>query len=462
VLQPNNISIRNKLILMQVFTSVIVLGLCFGIFIITDIRSYKLRKESSLLSLAQLLGTSNISAIEFQDNETANASLAALQHLSPEIVHATIADKQGKVFARYKKPGVEISEIPPSLSKRKSLFTRDRFYVANNIVSGNEVIGRIYVESELSELAQIRRGKIEIAGILLLAAILLSFLIAVIIQTYISRRLLNLVNTMQRVSKTGNYDQQITDSGKDEISFLVREFNNLLQEVKQNQQRKDEFIGIASHELKTPLTSVKGYTELLNMIEDKQPNKQYVQKVLDNVIKLEKLVQDLLDVSKIQSGQLELTMKKFDVDQLIDETIASVQMISGTHSITRENHTGHILVSGDRQRIEQVLTNLLSNAIKYSPGENQVSVSSSKTDKDVIIKIRDYGIGVAKDERQNIFERFYRAKGTSITISGFGLGLYICRDIIKRHKGKIWVEEEGDKGSAFYFSLPLEQSIRIN
>ncbi|HUR65622.1 MAG TPA: ATP-binding protein [Chitinophagaceae bacterium] len=461
-MQPNNISIRNKLILMQVFTSLIVLGLCFGIFIITDIRSYKLRKENDLLSLAQLLGTSNISAIEFQDNEAANASLADLQHMSDDIVHATIADKNGKLFARYKKPGVQIGEIPPSLSRRKSLFTDNRFYVASNIVSGNEVIGRIYIESELSELALIRRNKIEIAGILLVAAIILSFLIAVVIQTYISRRLLNLVNTMQNVSSTGNYDQKIANSGKDEISILVKEFNHLLEEVKLNQQRKDEFIGIASHELKTPLTSVKGYTELLNMIEDKQPNKQYVQKVLQNVIKLEKLIQDLLDVSKIQSGQLELTMKEFDVDQLIDETINSVQMITGTHSITRETTSGNVTISGDRQRIEQVLTNLLSNAIKYSPGENKVSVSSSKTDKEVIIKIRDYGMGVAKDERQTIFERFYRAKGTSITISGFGLGLYICRDIIKRHKGNIWVEEEGEKGSAFYFSLPLEQNGRIH
>jgi signal transduction histidine kinase len=205
------------------------------------------------------------------------------------------------------------------------------------------------------------------------------------------------------------------------------------------------------------LTSIKGYTELLKVIEDREPNKQYVQKALDNVIKLERLIEDLLDVSKIQSGQLELSMKEFDVDQLIDETIASVQLVTGTHSITREDENDHTLISADRRRIEQVLTNLLSNAIKYSPGEKQISVSSFQSGDKLIIKIRDYGIGIPKDEQKDIFERFYRAKGTSITISGFGLGLYICRDIINRHQGKIWVEEE-DKGSAFYFSLPMRSN----
>jgi len=102
--------------------------------------------------------------------------------------------------------------------------------------------------------------------------------------------------------------------------------------------------------------------------------------------------------------------------------------------------------------------NLLSNAIKYSPGENKVIVDSEKTDKELIIKIRDYGIGVPKEERSIIFERFYRTKGISVHISGFGLGLYISRDIINRHYGKIWVES-ADKGSIFYFSLPLKHSL---
>jgi signal transduction histidine kinase len=117
------------------------------------------------------------------------------------------------------------------------------------------------------------------------------------------------------------------------------------------------------------------------------------------------------------------------------------------------------LIIGDRQRIEQVLLNLLSNAIKYSPGENLIEVECEKTEKELIIKIRDFGIGIAKEEQLNIFERFYRTKDLSMHISGFGLGLYICRDIIRRHYGKIWVESTG-KGSVFHFSLPIKHSLQ--
>src|SRR4029079_7467066 len=167
------------------------------------------------------------------------------------------------------------------------------------------------------------------------------------------RRLLYLINTMKEVRKTGNYDKPIGDTGREEISDLIKVFNNLMLQIKQNQQRKDEFIGIASHELKTPLTSIKGYLKLLKEIENEQPNKQFVIKGLDNVNKLEKLIKDLLDVSKIQSGQMVLEKKEFNIDALLDETIASMQMITSSHEIVREDHLNNENVLGDKQRIEQ-------------------------------------------------------------------------------------------------------------
>jgi signal transduction histidine kinase len=123
-----------------------------------------------------------------------------------------------------------------------------------------------------------------------------------------------------------------------------------------------------------------------------------------------------------------------------------------------KHHAENLIVCADRQKIEQVLVNLLSNAIKYSHGEKEVIVDFATTEKEVTIKVRDFGTGVEEDELPKIFDRFYRAKNTSIHISGFGLGLYICRDIINRHYGKIWVEK-ADKGSVFNFSLPLKQSF---
>ena len=455
MIKLNDISIRNKLIIMLVFISVTVLGIFFLVFIVTDIRAYKLRKADNMINLAQLIGTNNISTLEFRDNEAANEILLESGNVSPEIVNAVILDEKGRLFASYTKPGYDTFDMSFMWMEKKSQFSNRHLIVNNDIVNKNQIVGKVFLEVELSELREMKKANYELALILMIAALGFSFLLAIAIQNYISRRLLKLVSTMKEVSKTGNYNRTIADEGKDEISVLINVFNNLMEQVKANQQKKDEFISIASHELKTPLTSIKGYMELLNEIEDRQPNKQFLQKSLNNVGKLEKLIRDLLDVSKIQRGQLELDKKEFNIDVLLDETIASIQMVTASHEIIRQNTLQNEKIFADRHRIEQVVSNLLSNAIKYSPGQKKVIVDSRKTEKEVIIKIKDFGMGVPKEEQSNIFERFYRTKDMSMTITGFGLGLYICKDIIERHNGKIWVETE-EKGSAFYFSLPLK------
>jgi signal transduction histidine kinase len=443
---------------MQVFTSVVVFGIVFGVFIITDINSYKQRKVDSMISLAQVIGTNSISSIQFQDPEAAREMLAELHNVAPEIIHAGITNKYGQIFASYAKAKADSFKIPV-LNGRTFFFTgHQQLFVSNPIVSNHEVIGKVFLEAQLTELQQIKQYKYQLAIILLLVAMVFSFLLALVVQSYISKRLLKLVHAMKRVGKTGEYNKPLEEGGRDEIAILIQAFNKLMEEIKESQKKKDEFIGIASHELKTPLTSIKGYVEMLKILEQEQPKKQFVEKTLSNVNKLERLVKDLLDVSKIQSGQLQLELKEFNIDKLLDETISAAQIISGTHQIERKDHSDNKMIYGDRQRIEQVLLNLLSNAIKYSPGENKVVVDSEKTENELIIKIRDYGIGVPAEEQTNIFERFYRTKGISIHISGFGLGLYISRDIIDRHNGKIWVES-ADKGSTFCFSLPLKHSL---
>ena len=454
-----DISIRNKLILMQVFTSVLVLFVVFGVFIYTDINSYKVRKKDSIVSLANVIGTNSISTLQFQDQEAATKMLAELHNVAPEIIHAGITDANGQVFASYSKPGEETFKIPRVLNGKAYVFINNQLFVSNPIMNNDQILGRVFLEIELSDLQQIKEYKYELAAVLLSFAIVFSFLIALLIQSYISRRLLQLVKTMKKVGKTGDYNKIITDDGKDEIATLIQVFNKLMQQIKENIEKKDQFIGIASHELKTPLTSIKGYVEMLDLMETEPQKKQFVQKALSNVNKLERLVKDLLDVSKIQSGQLQLEMQEFNIDSLLNETIESVEMVSPTHKIIRTNDCDNQLIIGDRQRIEQVLLNLLSNAIKYSPGENLIEVECEKTEKELIIKIRDFGIGIAKEEQLNIFERFYRTKDLSMHISGFGLGLYICRDIIRRHYGKIWVESTG-KGSVFHFSLPIKHSLQ--
>ncbi|MEO8568612.1 MAG: ATP-binding protein [Ginsengibacter sp.] len=444
---------------MQVFTSVIVLGLCFTVFVISHINDYKKRKAESMISLAQVIGSTCISAIQFHDGDAAKQILADLQKVSPEVLNAAILDKQNNVFASYTKPQADtfLFNLSDSGGKRFE-YTSQHLFIYNKIIDSGDTLGTVCLRADLKELSAIKAKQYDLSFAILLIGVGLAFLISFIVQPYISKRLFSLVKVMHQVSETGDYSQHVNAEGKDEISTLSYVFNNLMDQVRESQRKKDEFIGIASHELKTPLTSIKGYLQVLDSIEEKQPNKQYIQKTLASVNRFQQLIFDLLDVSKIQSGQLHLNISHFDIDILIDEAIASFQVISPNHNILKKGQNISVIVAADRQRIEQVLINLLSNAVKYSPAANEVYVYTQKTEKDFIIKIRDFGIGIAKEEQPRVFDRFYRAKDNSVLISGFGLGLYICRDIMKRHHGKIGIESEG-LGSVFYISLPINVMI---
>lgn len=455
MLKFRNISIRDKLILMQVITSVLVLAVFFIVFIITDHKSFKQRKIRNMITIAQVVGANTVSALQFQDNEEAHHALIELNSLMPDVVHAVIYDRNGNVFASFAKSAKDSTHILPDMGKKTSLMRDKNLFVASDITSHeNERLGKVIIESEMTELQQLNRSKFNLAAIILVFAVGFSFLVALILQRYISKRLLRVVGRMKEVDRSGDYSKSIEDEGKDEISTLINAFNSLMERVHENQQRKDQFISIASHELKTPLTTIKGYLELLERQEHIQTEKQFIQKALKNANKLDSLIRDLLDVSKIQSGQLKLNLQEFNMDNLVDETIAAAQLAFPNHQIIRDGKFGDLKVFADRLRIEQVLNNLLSNAIKYSPDEKKIIVYSKKTPTEITIKVRDFGIGIPEEERNNIFERFYRTKDMPVSISGFGLGLYISRDIIRRHNGKIWVEAE-EKGSAFYITLPL-------
>jgi signal transduction histidine kinase len=454
MLSIRDISIKNKLVLMQVFTSVLVLGLCFAAFVITDIEGYKERKINSTISIAQVVSSNTVSALQFLDNDAAQKILSDLQKVEPDIINASILDKQGNIFASYTKTGKSSHRFSPPLRQDYQL-TDGFLYVYKKIVKDTETIGTVCLQVELSQLEEIKNQKFTITAILLIVGIGLAFLIAIVNQRYISKPLLDLVEIMRTIRKGEDYNRHVDVKGKDEISSLSLEFNNLMDEVVKSQQKKDEFLGIATHELKTPLTSIKLYLELLEKIEQKNPNKTFVLKARDSVIKLQNLILDLLDVTKIQSGQLELEFKEFNIDELIDECIQDAQLNTSIHTIVRGGEPSNQITFADRHRIEQVMINLLSNAIKYSQEGGNIIVQTKKVGLEVVVSVKDFGIGIPKSEHEKIFDRFYRGQRNNFGISGFGLGLYICSQIIKRHHGRIWIESEEEIGSTFYFELPV-------
>lgn len=227
-------------------------------------------------------------------------------------------------------------------------------------------------------------------------------------------------------------------------------------ERKTIEQRKDDFISIASHELKTPITTIKGHTQLLKRRLEKQGLQEHVTSLVtieEQVNKLTRLIRELMDVSKIQAGKLDYAAEEFDVDEFIQKTITTLQQVISSHTIRITGTAGQTLV-GDVDHLEQVLSNLISNAVKYSPQADSVDVIVASDKSNVSIRVRDYGIGIPQEQHSKLFERFYRVS-TDSYFPGLGMGLYITSEIVKRHGGEITVESEEGKGSTFIVSLPL-------
>ncbi len=223
---------------------------------------------------------------------------------------------------------------------------------------------------------------------------------------------------------------------------------------KTNEQKKDEFLSIASHELKTPLTSIKAFNQMLKRGAMPDTLKGFVQKSADNIQRLEKLIADLLDVTKMNSGKLEYDMQPFNFKKLLVESAENTRYLSSSHEVVLKN-AADVQIVGDNVRLEQVLNNFLSNAVKYSPKGEQVIIDSWVEGQQVIVSVQDFGIGIAPSHIDKLFDRYYRVDNTAMRFEGLGLGLFISSEILKRHGGKVWIESEQDKGSTFYFSLPL-------
>ncbi|WP_411274574.1 ATP-binding protein [Daejeonella sp.] len=226
-----------------------------------------------------------------------------------------------------------------------------------------------------------------------------------------------------------------------------------IEEQKRNEQRKDEFLSIASHELKTPLTSIKAFNQIMARSAPEGNLSKFVNKSAEHIYRLERLIADLLDVTKINAGKLRYNFEEFPVHEMLLHAKENFQY-NDTHSIIIQN-SANVIVMGDRFRLEQLLDNLLANAIKYSPEADRVVINCTKDDESLIISVQDFGIGIDVEKIEKLFDRYYRVDNTAMRFEGLGLGLYISHEIIKRHQGRIWVESEPGKGSTFYVKFPI-------
>lgn len=236
-------------------------------------------------------------------------------------------------------------------------------------------------------------------------------------------------------------------------------------ELKKDEIRKNDFIGMVSHELKTPLTALSGLVQVANSrLKNSEDTfmKVALEKASVQVKKMGSLINGFLNMSRLESGKIMIDKRRFNLETLIRESIAEAEITASTHQIYF-NPCEPVYVYADEDKIGSVISNLLSNAVKYSPKGELVVVTCQAEGNTALVSVKDDGMGMEQEDTTRIFERYHRVE-TSYTrnISGFGIGLYLSAEIIERHGGKIWVESECGKGSTFYFNLPVEPASAID
>jgi two-component system sensor histidine kinase VicK len=229
-------------------------------------------------------------------------------------------------------------------------------------------------------------------------------------------------------------------------------------ELKEDELRKNDFIGMVSHELKTPLTSITGLIQITNAKLKNSEDvflKNAMEKAGVQLKKMANMINGFLNMSRLESGKIMIDKQRFNLDDLLRETISEMQLVVSSHLIHFQP-CDPVEVDADRDKIGSVVTNLLSNAVKYSPNSNSIEVKCHIEGDMAQVSVRDEGIGLNQQDTDKIFDRYHRiVTDHTKNISGFGIGLYLSAEIIERHKGRIWVESQIGTGSTFYFSLPV-------
>jgi len=276
--------------------------------------------------------------------------------------------------------------------------------------------------------------------------------------------------------RSGAYDYLIKPSDVEELRATVgraierRRLRQRLVQLEQLDRLKTQFLSMASHELRTPLTAVSGFLQiarrrmakLAESSETPDPFKAEATRTVDTLSmadrqakKLARLIDELLDVSRLQQGRVELRLEEVDLASIVREVAERMQLLSEAHDVKAEID-GAASVVADRDRIEQVLENLVSNAIKYSPEGGPIAIALHTENAEARLSVRDHGIGIAPQEIEKVFALFYRSPDPRADqVGGLGLGLYISREIVARHHGRLWAERNPDTGTTFHVRLPL-------
>ena len=502
-----NLSIKGKLMLITMLTSSVALVLLSASFLIYDLISFRHFLREDLVTQAEVIGYNSAAAMAFKDEATATVTLSALK-AKDDIVAAVLYGPDGKVFARYARAGVGQVALPTDLPQMNGSRFRESFLeVFRNVSFNGDPVGTLFLQSDMSQWNSRARGYATFLLMLMLTSAFLALLLASKLQTLISRPILRLEDTMRVVSAKKNYEVRALKFYDDEIGRLIDGFNTMLAEIQQRdtalqgandelktrtQELEDEighrkktqeelltakraaedasraksaFLANMSHELRTPLNAIIGYSEMIEEeIQDtgQIQNIQDVQKIESAGKHLLALINDVLDLSKIEAGKMALHIESFDVAVMIQELAATLQPAIAKNSNLLQVHLSDDLgtMHSDVTKVRQILSNLLSNASKFTD-HGTITIRVDRTGRAeqpwVRFRVADTGIGISQEHQQNLFKEFAQADvSIARKYGGTGLGLAISHRFAQLMGGNISVESEPGRGSIFTVHLPAQ------
>ena len=499
------LSIKRKLILMTMLTSSIALLLSSASFLIYDLISFRNLLTHDLATQAQIIGYNSAAAMAFKDEPAATATLSALT-AKGDIVSAALYSPNGQMFAHYFRDKKTLpSEVPACSQGKPYRFEGQYLEVCHDVALNGDRVGTLILQSDMRQWSMRARRYATICLVFALVSVFLAFLVSSKLQKVISGPIMHLEDTMKIVSANKNYEVRAVKSYSDEIGSLIDGFNAMLsdiqqrdgalrgandelqtrtleleEEVSQRKQAQEEllkakhiaeeasraksiFLANMSHELRTPLNAIIGYSEMLEEEARDTQDPDHIgdlQKIQFAGKHLLSLINDVLDLSKIEAGKMPLHLETFDIRLMVDEIITTLQpAIEKNKNKLRVRMADEIsTMRADVTKVRQILFNLLSNACKFTDqGTIGLDVDRKLEDGQdwIRFQVTDTGIGIAGKQRENLFKEFAQAD-TSIArkYGGTGLGLAISYKFVQLMKGRIGVESELGKGATFTAELP--------
>lgn len=485
-----NSSIKQRLtyIIMSIsFISVLLTTLAISVIGIYALRASIVNELNVSASIA---GDRNAAALRFIQSDLAKNNLNVFS-VKQTIVQACLYDQNGMFFANYVNDQYPNSQCPTDLSER-DLISENRIEVMKPIVNAGDKIGYIYLESTMEQIDNYIEKQTTIAMTVTIAALLVSYLLAVNLQNAISRPILSLADTARQISEHKDYSiraEQIGDPEKDtknELVILTASFNTMLTEIGARDQQlktqnialekakdaaesanraKSQFLANISHELRTPLNAIIGFSSILmNQLFGPLGDQKYLEyskDINESGTHLLDIINDILDLSKAEAGKLSIAYEEVHIGKSINKTLTILNERIAKGKLTVVNNVSKSLppLVADRLRFIQILLNIMSNAVKFTPEGGSITVDAQTTETDpasIVITIQDTGIGMAREDIEKAFQSFGQVdSGLNRKYEGTGLGLPLTKKLMELHYGTIAIASEMGKGTLVTLTFPL-------